>query len=124
MLPRSVLDSLNARRQNARVRVTTDQKTGQVLKKIIKTRIADMNVYCPRNAHDWRISVNMEMPYQGDVEGLQPAGDSGAGDRNKDRLSYRHLCFQVDLTQVTDVSFYQPVEEFVTSVANSCLGER
>lgn len=101
MLPQSILDTLKPHNR-IRVRVTKDQQTGKVLKKIIKTRIADMNVLSPRNAHDWRISVNMEMPYPGDIEELQPVGDA-AGDRNKDRLSYKHLCYQVDLTQVTDV---------------------
>jgi hypothetical protein len=50
----------------------------------------------------------MEMPYTGDHEKLYPLGGGtgpGDGDRNKDRLSYRHLIYQVDLTQVTDVSF-------------------
>jgi hypothetical protein len=86
--------------------VTTDQKSGKVLKKIVKARIADLNIYSPRTAFDWRISVNMEMPYEHDTEGLYPLGGGTGGsdgDRNKDRMSYRHLIYQVDLTQVTDV---------------------
>ncbi|KAF8253817.1 mRNA triphosphatase CET1 [Wilcoxina mikolae CBS 423.85] len=107
ILPPTIRETLNPRHQT-RVRVTTDQKTGKVLKKIIKARIADMNVYSPLTAFDWRVSVNMEMPYTGDHEKLYPLGGGtgpGDGDRNKDRLSYRHLIYQVDLTQVTDVSF-------------------
>jgi hypothetical protein len=107
ILPPTIRETLNPRHQT-RVRVTTDQKTGKVLKKIIKARIADMNVYSPFTAFDWRVSVNMEMPYTGDHEKLYPLGGGtgpGDGDRNKDRLSYRHLIYQVDLTQVTDVSF-------------------
>jgi hypothetical protein len=105
ILPRTIRETLNPR-HSVRVRVTTDQKTGKVLKKIIKTRIADLNVYSPLTAFDWRISVNMEMPYTRDHERLSPAGggaNHGDGDRNKDRLSYRHIIYQVDLTQVTDV---------------------
>lgn len=81
-----------------KLRVTHDQKTGRVLNKIVKARIADLNIFSPRTAFDWRISVNMEMPWKGDVDRLVP---QGGGERNKDRLSYQHLCFSVDLTQVT-----------------------
>lgn len=105
ILPRTIRETRNPR-HSVRVRATTDQKTGKVIKKIIKTRIADLNVYSPLTAFDWRISVNMEMPYNGDLERLTPAGGGGAnssdGDRNKDRMSYRHIIYQVDLTQVTD----------------------
>jgi hypothetical protein len=104
ILPPSIRDTLNSRHKT-RVRVTTDQKTGKILKKIVKARIADMNVYSPRTAFDWRVSVNMEMPYADDHEMLYPLGGGTGGsdgDRNKDRLSYRHLVYQVDLTQVTD----------------------
>jgi hypothetical protein len=89
-------------RHKPKVRVTIDQKTGKVINKIIKTRIADLNVYSPKTAFDWRVSANIEMPYPGDIDGLQPSSDRGGGDRNKDRLSYRHLAYQIDLTQVTD----------------------
>lgn len=107
-LPPSILETLNPRHK-LRVRVTTDLKTGQITKKIVKARIADLNVYSPKTAFDWRVSVNMEMPYEGEMEGLYPLGGgvgSGEGDRNKDRVSYKSLVYQVDLTQVTDVSCY------------------
>lgn len=110
-LPPSILETLNPRHK-LRVRVTTDLKTGQITKKIVKARIADLNVYSPKTAFDWRVSVNMEMPYEGEMEGLYPLGGgvgSGEGDRNKDRVSYKSLVYQVDLTQVTDVSCYFPV---------------
>ncbi|KAF3082711.1 mRNA-capping enzyme subunit beta [Orbilia oligospora] len=87
-----------AHRSRVKLRVTHDQKTGRVLNKIVKARIADLNIFSPRTAFDWRISVNMEMPWKGDVDRLVP---QGGGERNKDRLSYQHLCFSVDLTQVT-----------------------
>lgn len=101
-----------------KVRVTTDQKTGRVMNKIVKARIADCNVYSPMTCFDWRISVNMEMPWAGDIDGLvaMPGADVGGGGMNggagggegvrmKDRMSYKHLAYQIDLTQVTDVSF-------------------
>ncbi|KAF3938813.1 hypothetical protein ABW19_dt0204309 [Dactylella cylindrospora] len=103
LLPPSISRVPNYRHR-LKLRITTDQKTGKVLNKIIKARIADLNVYSPKTAFDWRISINMEMPWHGDVEGLMPHGggvQGGSGERNKDRLSYQHLCFSVDLTQVT-----------------------
>ncbi|EGD94187.1 hypothetical protein TESG_01711 [Trichophyton tonsurans CBS 112818] len=55
----------------------------------------------PRTCLDWRISVNLEMNYDGDLSKLQQTSDwKRSGDRNKDRMSYRHLAYQIDLTQV------------------------
>jgi hypothetical protein len=92
-------------RHKPRVRVTTDQVTGEMTAKIVKCRIADLDIYSPRTNVDWRVSVNLEMNYDGDVRSL-PISEGGGGrgrgggERNKDRMSYRHLAYQVDLTQV------------------------
>ncbi|KAF9360165.1 mRNA-capping enzyme subunit beta, partial [Mortierella sp. NVP85] len=47
-----------------KARVTRDQKTNEVIPDgiIRKERIADLDVYSPRNAFDYRISVNIEHP--------------------------------------------------------------
>ena len=90
-----------------KVRVTHDQRTGQELARIIKARVADLNIYNPRFPLDCRISVNLEMRYDGDVGALSNPTDSARiPDRNKDRLSYKQAAYQIDLTQVTtaDVS--------------------
>lgn len=117
-LPKVLKEHVLHQRFKTKVRVTTDQRTGRVLNKIIKARIADCNVYSPMTRFDWRVSVNVEMPWKGDVEGLvaMPGADvngagAGGGDgvRLKDRMSYRHLAYQIDLTQVTDVSFFPPL---------------
>ncbi|KOC08878.1 putative mRNA capping nucleoside-triphosphatase [Aspergillus flavus] len=100
-LPPVIRQNLNPRHK-PKVRVTLDQRTGEVLAKIVKCRIADLDVYSPRTCVDWRISVNLEMSYEGDVSHL-PVVDPGrgrGGERNKDRMSYRHLAYQIDLTQV------------------------
>lgn len=107
-LPPVIRQNLNPRHK-PKVRVTTDQRTGEVLAKIIKCRVADIDVYSPRTTVDWRVSVNLEMEYEGDYHSL-PVADAargGRGERNKDRMSYRHLAYQVDLTQVAraEVSF-------------------
>jgi len=102
-LPPLIRQNLNPRHK-PRVRVTTDQKTGEILAKIVKIRIADLNVLSPRTCVDYRISVNLEMNYDGDVNHLPVVDTNSDGgkarDRNKDRMSYRHLAYQVDLTQV------------------------
>lgn len=99
-LPRMLLEQLNPRHK-IKVRVTTDQRTGKVLNTIIKARIADCSIFCPQSRFDWRVSVNMEMPWEGDIKSLREMGESEGPVRLKDRLSYKHLAYQVDLTQVT-----------------------
>lgn len=108
-LPPIIRQNLNPRHK-PKVRVTTDQQTGEVVAKIIKCRVADIDVYSPRTSVDWRISVNLEMEYTGDVRHL-PVVDVAkgrGGDRNKDRMSYRHQAYQIDLTQVakSEVGFF------------------
>ncbi|KAJ5617795.1 hypothetical protein N7537_002909 [Penicillium hordei] len=102
-LPPVIRQNLNPRHK-PKVRVTTDERTGEILAKIVKCRVADVDVCSPRTTVDWRVSVNLEMEYTGDVSNL-PVIDAavikgGRGDRIKDRMSYRHLAYQVDLTQV------------------------
>ncbi|KAH3257950.1 hypothetical protein KXW23_008671 [Aspergillus fumigatus] len=89
-LPPVIRQNLNPRHK-PKVRVTVDQRTGEVLAKIVKCRIADMDVHSPRTSVDWRVSVNLPM--------VDSRGGRG-GDRSKDRMSYRHLAYQIDLTQV------------------------
>jgi len=88
-----------------RLRVTRDLKTKAVIAKIIKARIADLHMFSPRTAFDWRISVSLEMDWDGDLDRLLGAeaakGQKSAHDRIKDRVSYTQKAFQVDLTKVT-----------------------
>jgi hypothetical protein len=85
------------RRKEHKMRVTHDAQTGQVLAKIIKARVADLEIYCPMAPVDVRISVNLEMKCDFDerMEGLE----RGEG-RGKDRMSYAQGPYTVDLTQV------------------------
>ncbi|KAI9885437.1 MAG: hypothetical protein M1823_002743 [Watsoniomyces obsoletus] len=101
-IPLSVRPLLHSRGHRTKVRVTHDQKTGEQLAQIIKIRIADLDVYSPRTAFDWRVSVNLEMPFDGDISGSTEVTEANkAMKRNKDRMTYRHLAYQIDLTQVT-----------------------
>jgi len=89
-------------KKQPKVRVTTDDKTGEILARIIKVPVADIHVYCPRTLFDWRISVNIEMDFNGDMSELVVMDKRDTkGDRKKDRVSYKHLQYQIDLTQVT-----------------------
>ncbi|KAI9702266.1 MAG: mRNA-capping enzyme subunit beta [Bogoriella megaspora] len=82
-----------------KVRITKDQKTGRELARIVKCRLEDLDIHCPREAFDIRISINLEVTFQGDL-------DESTADkypvRMKDRLSYHHQAYQIDLTQVSD----------------------
>lgn len=91
-------------RKNVKARVTYDEKTGEVLNKIVKARVADIDLHMPKCPMDCRISINLEMNWDGTVEELeQVAGQptQGVTDRRKDRLSYKQGNYQIDLTQVT-----------------------
>ncbi|ESZ91092.1 hypothetical protein SBOR_8525 [Sclerotinia borealis F-4128] len=100
-LPPALRALLNPR-YSVKVRVTHDQKTGEVLAKIIKARVADLDIFFPSLILDCRISINFEMRFDGDIEDLITSSDGAQRpDRNKDRLSYKQSHYQVDLTQVT-----------------------
>jgi hypothetical protein len=97
------------KRHTFKVRVTHDQRSGDILAKIVKARVADLDLYMPSCPLDCRLSVNIEMPWEDDPsEFAHMAGRTGQGlhppDRVKDRLSYAQGPYQVDLTQVTTES--------------------
>ncbi|RDB19032.1 mRNA-capping enzyme subunit beta [Hypsizygus marmoreus] len=77
-----------------KIRVTRDEKTGIVTECMRKIRLGDLNIYSPKRAADWRVSVNLEVPVS------HPLG-SPTHTRRKDRMSYSHEEFNIDLTQVT-----------------------
>ncbi|OBT72999.1 hypothetical protein VF21_07860 [Pseudogymnoascus sp. 05NY08] len=105
-LPPSIQHFLKQSSHHApKVRITHDQKTGASLAQIIKTRVKDLDIYIPNSPLDCRISVNLEMRYDGDSEALARGSDKrNQPDRNKDRLSYTQSHYQIDLTQVTSAS--------------------
>ncbi|KAM3431768.1 hypothetical protein NHJ13734_007155 [Beauveria thailandica] len=91
-------------RKNVKARVTYDEKTGEVLNKIVKARVADIDLHLPQCPMDCRISINLEMDWDGPVDELEQlagAPTQGITDRRKDRLSYKQGNYQIDLTQVT-----------------------
>jgi len=98
--------------------VTRDEKTGDVLAAVKKIRLGNLDVYNPKRAADWRISVNVEVPVQ------HPLG-SPTHSRRKDRISYAHEEFVIDLTQVASYGApgSQPeiLHELELEIANSRL---
>ena len=114
-LPDSIRRYLNPKhRPRVRITTSTTQEPGETapttkVRRIIKSRIADIDVICPSTAFDYRVSINIESPYDGPDDVLVKVHDAGGGggEREKDRVSYRHLAYQIDLTQVSypNVSF-------------------
>ena len=85
-----------------KLRISRDQKTNQVLGKIIKTRIADLDILFPGMPLDCRISVNFEMRFDGGMEEIMAlVTENRQPDRLKDRMSYTQSHYQIDLTQVS-----------------------
>lgn len=87
-----------------KARVTYDHKTGNVLAKIVKARVADIHIHMAHMPLDCRISINIEWDWDGpphEIEQSQIPNKDRQPDRNKDRLSYTHGFYQIDLTQVT-----------------------
>ncbi|KAI8920612.1 nucleophile aminohydrolase [Entophlyctis helioformis] len=78
-----------------KVRKTVTKGTQQVKCIISKMGVANLEVFLPTSALDYRVSVNLER-HLSDIESIyQPEFVRG-----KDRLSYTMSPFQVDLTQV------------------------
>lgn len=93
-------------RDREKIRVTRNEKTGDVIATVKKIRLGNLDVYSPKRAADWRISVNVEVPVQ------HPLG-SPTHSRRKDRISYSHEEFVVDLTQVTSYGAAGPQPEII-----------
>ncbi|KAH7058687.1 CYTH-like domain-containing protein [Macrophomina phaseolina] len=85
------------RMRKPRIRVTRDTNTKEIKAQIIKQRIGDLDIICPGEAFDCRISVNIEVRFNEDIAQFEAADEPP---RMKDRMSYQHLHTQVDLTQV------------------------
>ena len=119
-LPEHITRHLKRTMHKPRVRITTDHVTGMVVAKIIKIRLADFDIYNPRCLFDYRISVNLESPWSGpEADHLLMVNEAEGrrGERQKDRMSYRHFACQIDLTQVS----YPMVRMIATHICASTL---
>ncbi|KAL8806646.1 MAG: hypothetical protein Q9182_001174 [Xanthomendoza sp. 2 TL-2023] len=109
-----VIQNYLDRRHSPKVRITTEQGTGKEVARIIKVKVADIEVYCPRALFDWRVSVNLEMKWNGDVKDLVKSTegkDRRNPERKKNRLSYKQGPYQMDLTQVEKMGANSSIEK-------------
>ncbi|KAF2476499.1 mRNA triphosphatase CET1 [Lindgomyces ingoldianus] len=106
LLPHHTKEMIAQSNARQRIRVTRDARTEGVLAKVIKLRIANLEISSPQTEWDYRIGINLEINFPGPVEGLSPATEHGRNaeslERRKDRVSYSWLnAYQIDLTQVS-----------------------
>ncbi|SMY24385.1 unnamed protein product [Zymoseptoria tritici ST99CH_1A5] len=93
-------------RRELRLRTSVDQKTGRVTARIVKVKLAELQIHSPGESYDCRISMNLEVNLDRpdiDLQQLteEPTHEKPAQpDRVKDRLSYKHLAYSTDLTRV------------------------
>ncbi|CZT18511.1 uncharacterized protein RCC_04356 [Ramularia collo-cygni] len=94
------------RRGDIKLRTSRRDKDGKVTGRIVKLSLAQLQIHSPFDSYDVRISMNLEVNLdQPDLDTLDitdnPTHDKPAQpDRRKDRVSYRHLACQTDLTRV------------------------
>lgn len=94
-----------------RLRTTVRHEKGRspyIAARIVKVNVANLQIYSPNDPYDLRISINVEVNL--DRPDLAPedlvVGDEDSPkeppqpDRRKDRISYNHLAYQIDLTRV------------------------
>lgn len=89
-----------------RIRITRDAKSGDVINRVIKVRISNLEISSPQTEWDYRIGINLEISYPGPIDALKPAVEPGRSvesmERRKDRMSYSWMnVYQIDLTQVS-----------------------
>ncbi|KAK4999560.1 mRNA-capping enzyme subunit beta [Elasticomyces elasticus] len=115
-----------------KLRTTTDTKSNRIVAKIVKIRLADLDIHSPQTEFDCRISVNFEanllnvpLPSHMTPDDLTliDSGKEKQPDRNKDRMSYEHLAYRIDLTQVTDPDKIK-THELEVEVDAQTLGEQ
>lgn len=100
-LPWSIRSWLKSHNSRARVLVTTDRKTGTFIRGTIKVCLAHLDVYSPRTEFDYRVSINVEMPVGDEWRSMVAAMDAKPPHRTNDRLSFKHLLYQIDLSRLT-----------------------
>ncbi|KAI8820124.1 CYTH-like domain-containing protein [Fimicolochytrium jonesii] len=100
-----IMDEVYESRGN-KVRVSTDQKTKQIIECVTKRRLANLEIHLPNSHLDIRITVSLEIPADPSLLRDQMRDRDPQLRRAKDRLSYTHEAIRVDLTQVVRVDPY------------------
>ncbi|KAI4527223.1 mRNA triphosphatase CET1 [Schizophyllum commune Loenen D] len=89
-----LVDSFYGNDRDRKIRVTRDERAdNRVVECVRKIKLANLEIHSPKWPVDWRVTVSLECPV--------PLPDEPATHtRRKDRLSYKHEEFSIDLTQV------------------------
>lgn len=82
------------------------ERNPYVAARIVKVNVANLQIYSPNDPYDLRISINVEVNL--DRPGMNPddlvvassTEKDATPERRKDRVSYSHLAYQIDLTRV------------------------
>ncbi|KAK3719463.1 hypothetical protein LTR37_004321 [Vermiconidia calcicola] len=126
MLP----ESLKRRRNNRepRLRITTDTKTGKIVARIVKINVSQLHIFNPLYNYDCRISINIEVNLdRPDIDPASLVAEQAVAvkelDRKKDRLSYKHLAYSIDLTRV-DREGHKPSYELEVEVDSNLLRQQ
>jgi polynucleotide 5'-triphosphatase len=105
-LPPSVQKRRHLSGRELRLRTSRDTRNPQkVLAHIIKVPLGDLHIQNPGEPYDCRISMNLEVNFPVDTpisDLIEAPTESKPAppERRKDRLSYKHLAYSVDLTKV------------------------
>ena len=133
VLPKA-LQQHQSRHREPKIRITHENAKGKnpVRKAaIVKVNVDNLHIFNPRHNYDCRISINLEVNLLGrtdlaDFESLISHDDKGTPqvDRIKDRLSYKHLAYSIDLTKVVtgDLASYELELEVDSNVLREQMG--
>lgn len=105
----SILPPVAQRRRGDRqlsMRTSTDTNTGEVKAQIVKVKLGeDLHIFGATDPYDIRISMNLEIDlnkpgFDPELMSMDSVGETQKPNRKKDRLSYKHLAYSIDLTRV------------------------
>ncbi|KAM0717717.1 hypothetical protein Q7P37_007569 [Cladosporium fusiforme] len=125
-LPRALQQRNALAGRELRLRTSRNSKTGAVLAHIIKVPLGNLHIANPLDPYDCRISINLEVNL--DQPGLHPDDlieheRAPPPERRKDRLSYKHLAYSIDLTRI-DSAGVAPKYELELEVDANVLREQ
>lgn len=104
MMPESLMR--RGPRRDLKLRTSKRDKDGAVTGRIVKLQLSQLQIYSPLDSYDVRISMNLEVNLdQPDLDTNDITDDPtpekpAQPERKKDRVSYKHLACQTDLTRV------------------------
>lgn len=117
-----------------RLRTTVRHEKGRspyVAARIVKVSVGNLHIFSPNDPYDLRISVNVEVNldrpdlHPDDLTVPAASDNEEMPERRKDRISYSHLAYQIDLTRVDvgtgDLKGPKPIYELEIEVETPLL---